>query len=110
MKDKNSFSFNIDGELDKYINLCYANENESYALIISDIDKLKSSDLTYVWSIITDDNFPKNSKTIFIQNTKYNSLAEPLDIIPDSLVTTIDITGDNLSITNYEPKIDVKKR
>lgn len=61
-------------------------------------------------SIINDDNFPKNSKIIFLQDYKYNSLAEPLDIIPDSLVTTIDITGEHLSITNYEPKIDDKKR
>lgn len=109
-KDKNSFGYNNDGGIAEYVNLCYANENEFYALIIDDISRLKSPDLAYIWSIINDDNFPKNSKIIFVQNTKYDSLAEPLDIIPDSLVTTIDITGENLSITNYEPKIDGKKR
>lgn len=111
MKDKNSFYYKSkSSELNEFINLCYDNENEFYMLIINDVDELKLSDLAYIMSIIRDDDFPKNSKTIFLQSSKYNSLAEPLDVIPVSSVTTIDITGEELSITNYEPKIDGKKR
>lgn len=110
MKDKDSFSYNKDNEFDKYINLCYANENDFYVLIINDIGEIRHSDLAYIWSIINADNFPKNSKTIFLQNSKHNSLAAPLDIIPSSSVTTIDITGENLSIINYEQKNNSKRR
>ena len=97
----------MDGsEFNEYINSCYSNDSEFSTLVITDIDAFRFSDVAYIWSIINDDNFPKNSKTIFVQKSKYDSLAEVLPVIPESLVTTIDITGEQLTIKNYEPKIN----
>lgn len=106
MKDRNHLNYMDGSEFNEYINSCYSNDSELSTLVITDIDAFRFSDLAYIWSIINDDNFPKNSKTIFVQKSKYDSLAEVLPVIPESLVTTIDITGEQLTIKNYEPKIN----